>query len=79
MSGSSNNRIFRNHKIHGYSADIGISSSHKYKVLRGCFKRKFEGGFFYVVAMQVSCSIISGFTGQKPYTYTYREVNTKQI
>jgi hypothetical protein len=29
MSGTSINGIFRNLKIHGYSADIGISSSHR--------------------------------------------------
>lgn len=28
-SGTSNNRIFRNFKIHGYSADIGLSSIHR--------------------------------------------------
>jgi len=46
MSGSSNNRIFRNHKIHGYSADISISSSHRnIKFLEDFLKGNLKGFF----------------------------------
>ena len=47
MSAASNNRIFSNLKIHGYSADIGLSNSHRnIKFLEDFLKGNLKGFWF---------------------------------